>query len=112
MADPTSERTTEAGAGWRSRRTVALLAGGALLALLIAVVGRSLVAWRLGDDAVVRDGLEREARRHVANVITDLQRLASTLANRPAVRAGLREAGQTPRPLFTTLDALVDPADD
>jgi hypothetical protein len=78
----------------------------ALLAACIAAAGHGLVAWQLGDDDAIRAGLESDARRHVAHLITDLQRMAATLARHPDVRAGLRDELESPRRLFAANDTL------
>ena len=112
MRDTTSEAPTETAARRRAGRAVRLIAAGLLVAAGIAAAGRGLVAWRLGDDAAIRAGLESDARRHVAHLITDLQRMAATLARRPEVRAGLRDELESPRRLFAAIDTLLDPAAD
>ncbi len=112
MRDTTSEAPTDSAAGWRRDRAVRLIAAGVVLAAVIAGAGRALVAWRLGDDADIRAGLERDARRHVAFLIEDLQRLAATLARQPEVRAGLRDELESPRRLFAAIDTTLDPSED
>src|SRR4051812_5585515 len=110
MRDTTSEAATETAVVRRAGRAVRLLAAGVLLAGGIAAAGHGLVAWRLGDDAAIRAGLEADARRHVANLIADLQRMAATLARQPDVRASLRDEVESPRRLFAAIDTLLDPA--
>ena len=112
MRDTTSEAPTETAARRRVGRAARLIAAGLLVAAGIAAAGRGLVAWRLGDDAAIRAGLESDARRHVAHLITDLQRMAATLARQPDVRAGLRDELESPRRLFAAIDTLLDPAAD
>ena len=89
-----------------------LIAAGLLLAAGIALLGRIVIAWRLGDDAEIRAGLEADARRHVARLIGDLQRVAATLARQPDVRAGLRDEQAAPRRLFEAIDATLDSTSD
>ena len=110
MRDTTSEAPTETAAGRRVGRAARLIVAGLVIAAGIAGAGRGLVAWRLGDDAAIRAGLESDARRHVAHLITDLQRMAATLARQPDVRAGLRDELESPRRLFSAIDTLLDPA--
>ena len=112
MRETTSEAPTARAAGWRRDRAVRLIAAGVVLAAVIAGAGRALVAWRLGDDADIRAGLERDARRHVGFLIENLQRLAATLARQPEVRAGLHDQLETPRRLFAAIDTALDSAAD
>ncbi|MEO5823898.1 MAG: ATP-binding protein [Vicinamibacteraceae bacterium] len=112
MPDTTSEAPTTTAPRRRVGRAVRLIVAGLLLAAGITAAGRLLIAWQLGDDAVIRAGLEHDARRHVANLIGDLQRLAATLARRPEVRAGLLDEQESPRRLFEALDATLPQASD
>jgi signal transduction histidine kinase len=112
MRDTTSEVPTETAPRRRGRRAARLVVAGLLAAAAIAAVGRGLIAWQLGDDAAIRAGLERDARRHVGHLIADLQRLAATLARHADVRAGLRDVQDAPRRLFAAIDTVVDPASD
>ena len=96
-----------------------VLAVGLIAAAVIGVGGHLLVAWRLGDDAAVRAGLERDARQQIARVVERLQQLAGTVARQAPVRAALRDAGTAlrdsstaPRRLFAALDGIVDPDSD
>jgi signal transduction histidine kinase len=112
MRDTTSEAPTETAPPRRGGRSMRLIVAGILAATAIAAVGRGLIAWQLGDDATIRAGLESDARRHVAYLIADLQRLTATLARQPDVRAGLRDEQDAPRRLFAAIDTVVDTATD
>ncbi len=112
MPETTSEAPTETAPRRRGGRAVHLVAAGLIAALAIAGAGRAFVAWRLGDDAAIRAGLEYDARRHVGHLIADLQRLAATAARRPDVRTGLHDQLESPRRLFAAIDTILDPADD
>ena len=112
MRDTTSEAPTQTAPRWRAGRAVRLIIAGVVLAGLVAAAGRGLVAWQLGDDDAIRAGLEYDARRHVAHLIADLQRLAATLARQPDVRASLRDEVESPRQLFAAIDTTLVPAED
>ncbi len=112
MSDTTPEASTETAPRRRGGRAVRLVVAGLLAAAVIAAGGRGLIAWQLGDDAAIRAGLEHDARRHVGRLVTDLQRLAATLARHADVRAGLGDVQDAPRRLFAAIDTVADPASD
>jgi signal transduction histidine kinase len=86
------------------RQALGLALGGLLAAALVLGIGRALVVWQLGDDAIVLRSLEDDARSEFARDGDRLQRVARVLALNMEIVAGLERRQETPRRLFAAVD--------